>query len=93
MSEYGDKIPDDKKGAIETALTELKDAHKTQDIAAIDTAVEKMNTAWSAASQDIYAASQEAEGGAEGAGSAGPETGGKDGEEVTDVEFEEVEDK
>ncbi len=93
MSEYGDKIPDDKKGAIETALTELKDAHKTQDIAAIDTAVEKMNTAWSAASQDIYAASQEAEGGAEGAGSAGPETGGKDGEEVTDVEFEEVDDK
>ncbi len=93
MSEYGDKIPEDKKGAIETALTELKEAHKTQDLVAIDSAVEKMNTAWSAASQDIYAASQEAEGGTEGAGSAGPEAGGKDGEEVTDVEFEEVDDK
>ena len=93
MKEYGDKIPEDKKGPIEEALKELKEAHKMQDIAQIDAAMEKMNTAWQAASQDIYAASQ-ADGGAEGQANAGG-TGGesKDSEEVTDVEFEEVDDK
>ena len=93
MKDYGDKIPEDKKAPIEAALAELKEAHKMQDIAQIDAAMEKMNTAWQAASQDIYAASQEAEG-ATGAGDpteSKPE--GKDGEEVTDVEFEEVSDK
>lgn len=95
MKEYGDKIPEDKKGAIDTALTELKEAHKMQDIPAIDAAMEKMNTAWQAASQDIYAASQEAGGGDPNAagGDAGAGADGKDGEEVTDVEFEEVDDK
>ncbi len=95
MSEYGDKIPEDKKGAIETALAELKEAHKLQDIAQIDTALEKMNTAWQAASQDIYAASQE--GATADPGEATADAGNKDGgdgkEEVTDVEFEEVDDK
>ncbi len=95
MSEYGDKIPEDKKGAIDTALAELKEAHKLQDIAQIDTALEKMNTAWQAASQDIYAASQE--GAAADPGAATTDAGAKDGgdgkEEVTDVEFEEVDDK
>jgi molecular chaperone DnaK len=95
MSEYGDKIPEDKKGAIDTALAELKEAHKLQDIAQIDTALEKMNTAWQAASQDIYAASQE--GAAADPGAATADAGAKDGgdgkEEVTDVEFEEVDDK
>jgi len=92
MKEYGDKIPEDKKGPIEAALVDLKEAHKMQDIAKIDAAMEVMNTAWTAASQDIYAASQEAEGGA-GAGptSEGAPTDAKDSEEVTDVEFEEVE--
>jgi len=92
MSEYGDKIPEDKKGAIETALTELKEAHKSQDGAQIDAAMEKMNTAWQAASQDIYQASQDAAGadGATadaGAGASGDSTAEED---VTDVEFEEV---
>lgn len=94
MSEYGDKIPEDKKGAIETALAELKEAHKMQDIPQIDAAMEKMNTAWQAASQDIYAASQEG-GNPEGAPSEPTADASKEGksEEVTDVEFEEVDDK
>ncbi|MDA8692476.1 molecular chaperone DnaK [Saprospiraceae bacterium] len=95
MKDYGDKIPEDKKGPIEEALTELKEAHKMQDMDKIDSAMEKMNTAWTAASQDIYAASQEAEGAA-GNGATADASGGEDKsgeEEVTDVEFEEVEDK
>jgi molecular chaperone DnaK len=95
MKDYGDKIPEDKKGPIEEALTELKEAHKMQDLDKIDSAMEKMNTAWTAASQDIYAASQAAE--AEGGAGATADATGNDSqsgeEEVTDVEFEEVEDK
>jgi molecular chaperone DnaK len=94
LSEFGEKIPEDKKGAIETALAELKEAHKSQDLDAIDKALATMNAAWQAASQDIYQAQQEA-----GANGAGPEAGGTadDGnstgaDDVTDVEFEEVED-
>jgi molecular chaperone DnaK len=93
MSEIGDKIPADKKTAIESALTDLKEAHKIQDIAKIDVAMEVMNQAWQAASQDIYQASQGAEGG------AGPDFNADNGagnnnntssDDVTDVEFEEV---
>ncbi len=97
LKEYGDKIPEDKKAAIETAVADLKEAHKTEDIAKIDTASEALNTAWQAASQDIYAA-QQAAGGAEGAtadagGDPGADAGGSDdAEDVTDVEFEEVDD-
>ena len=94
MKEYGDKIPEDKKGAIDEALVELKEAHKMQDEAKIDEAMNKMNTAWQAASQDIYQASQEA--GANGANPTADNAGGGDkagDEEVTDVEFEEVDDK
>ena len=90
IKEYGDKIPEDKKGDIDSALTELKEAHKMQDLDAIDSAMEKMNTAWTAASQDIYAATQQAE----NSGSPEDNTAGKGtDEEVTDVEFEEVDDK
>ena len=92
MSEYGDKVPEDKKGEIQSALTELKEAHKLQDIAQIDAAMEKMNTAWQAASQDIYAASQEGAK-AEGAEPNGGTEPGSEKDEVTDVEFEEVDDK
>ncbi|MBK8624460.1 MAG: molecular chaperone DnaK [Saprospiraceae bacterium] len=96
MKEIGDKIPADKKAAIESALTELKEAHKMQDIAAIDKASEAMNNAWQAASQDIYQAQQNgagADGGAQDFG--GQNTGGNPGttDDVTDVEFEEVGDK
>ena len=58
LKEYGDKIPAEKKSAIESALAQLKEAHKNSDIAAIDTAMEALNAAWQAASQDIYAAQQ-----------------------------------
>ncbi len=93
LSEYGDKIPGDKKEAIESALAELKTAHESQDLASIDAALEKMNAAWTAASQDIYQAQQSAGGdaGAEGASGAESADASAD-EEVQDVEFEEVDD-
>ena len=59
LKEYGDKIPADKKAPIEAALTSLKEAHKGQDVAAIDAAVAEMNTAWTAASEEMYKATQE----------------------------------
>ena len=59
MKEYGDKIPADKKTAIEAAVNKLKEAHKAQDIAAIDLAMTELNNAWTAASQDIYNAQQQ----------------------------------
>ena len=91
LKEYGDKIPADKKGAIETALGQLKEAHKSQNIADIDRATEALNNAWHAASEDMAKAAQAEQ-------QAGPQPGaqsnpgannGKDGE-VTDVDFEEV---
>jgi molecular chaperone DnaK len=96
LNEYGDKVPADKKSVIEEALAELKDAHKMQDVDKIDAAMAKMNTAWQAASQDIYKASQDA--GANGAAaedipSDSAKTSTEGNEEVTDVEFEEVEEK
>ncbi|MFT3934352.1 MAG: molecular chaperone DnaK [Chitinophagaceae bacterium] len=63
IKEYGDKIPADKKAPIEAALTQLKEAHKSQDLAAIDAATTAMNTAWTAASEELYKASQQAGGG------------------------------
>ena len=93
FKEFGDKIPADKKGAIETALEKLKEAHKNQDLAAVDTAMAEMNTAWTAASEDIYKA-QAAAGNpgadAAGAGPAGADNAQNGTETVTDAEFEEV---
>jgi len=100
LKEFGEKIPAEKKEPIETALAELKEAQKTEDVAQIEAATDKLNTAWQAASQEIYAAQQEAQGGA-GAGAEGApneqanagDAGATDGaEDVTDVEFEEVDD-
>lgn len=93
LKEYGEKIPEDKKGIIETAAAELKEAHKNQDIDAIDKASATLNEAWQSASQDMYADSQEgAAGGDAGADpSAGAEGGADAADDVTDVEFEEVE--
>ncbi|MEX0811370.1 MAG: molecular chaperone DnaK [Chitinophagales bacterium] len=94
LKDYGDKIPEEKKGPIEEALKNLKEAQQSQDLEKIDQAVEAMNTAWSAASQDIYNAQQQegaAQGGAEGETSAeGQEK--TDDEGVQDVEYEEVND-
>ena len=91
LKEYGDKIPADKKSAIEGALAKLKEAHKSQDIAAIEAAIAELNTAWQAASQDLYAA-QQAEQQAQGAQqnpNAGQQQGGAQ-QQPEDVEFEEV---
>ena len=88
FKEFGDKIPADKKGAIETALTKLKEAHKQQDLAAIETGTKELNDAWMAASSEMYNASQQgATPGAEE--QTGPQPGGPS-ENVTDAEFEEV---
>ncbi len=96
LKEYGDKLPADKKSEIEAAVEELRTAHKSQDIAAIDAALEKMNTLWQAASQDMYkdaqAGGQTPPPGAEpGTGDGSGDAKGGD-DEVTDVDFEEVDD-
>jgi molecular chaperone DnaK len=92
LKEFGEKLPADKKAPIEEALNTLKEAHKSEDLAAIDQATEALNAAWQAASQDIYNAQQQgADGGqpeAEATDDAGSGKGGDD--EVTDVDFEEV---
>jgi molecular chaperone DnaK len=95
LKEFGEKIPADKKGPIESALNKLKEAQKSQDIAAIDAAVEEMNKAWTAASEEIYKATQQAGGqpGAdafEGATDKGGSEAGAEGDTVTDAEYEEV---
>jgi molecular chaperone DnaK len=87
LNEYGDKIPADKKSAIETGLNELKEAHKNRDLTGIETAMTNLNAAWQSASQDMYNASQQTE----GAPDQGPTTNA--GDNVTDVEFEEVKDE
>jgi molecular chaperone DnaK len=90
LKEYGDKIPADKKGTIESALNKLKEAHKTQDIAQIDPAVTELNNAWTAASEELYKATQGA--GQSGDGGAGQQQqgAGNAGENVQDAEYEEV---
>lgn len=87
LKEYGDKIPGDKKAAIENALGQVKEAHKAQDIAAIDTTIAALTAAWTAASEDLYKAQQE--GGQPEAGAQQASNNGGD-ETVTDAEFEEV---
>lgn len=93
LKDFGDKVPDDKKAPIEAALSDLKEAHKAEDLDKIDSATEVLNTAWQAASQDIYKAAQGAQGAGNGASAdASTETDEKT-EDVTDVEFEEVEEE
>jgi molecular chaperone DnaK len=86
LKEFGDKIPADKKGTIENALEQLKEAHKSQDLASVEKATAALNEAWTAASQDMYNATQQA-GSAENT-QARPDNAGA--ENVTDAEFEEV---
>jgi len=91
LKEYGDKISADKKAPIEEALNKLKEAHKLQDIAAIDPAVEQMNAAWTAASEEMYKATQAADGRPQGGDKAQPNgDAAANAENVTDAEFEEV---
>ena len=95
LKEFGDKISDDKKAPIESALEELKKVHGEQNLEGIDAAMEKINEAWKNASEEMYKAQQEAGGaaGAEGAAGAGQEGASGNADDVTDVEFEEVDDK
>jgi len=87
LKEFGEKIPAEKKSVIEAALVKVKEAHKTQDIAAVDEATKELNDAWMAASQDMYNATQgQAQPGAEGQSQGS----GQSAENVTDAEFEEV---
>ncbi len=92
LKEYGDKIPAEKKAPIEEALTKLKEAHKSEDLAGIDQATEALNAAWQAASQDIYNAQQAGGGSDQAGGEPKEEPAGGQGDdgEVTDVDFEEV---
>jgi len=91
LKEFGDKLPADKKGQIEQALTRLKEAHKSQDVASIETATEELTKVWQAASEDLYKNAQ-------GAGQPGQQepsntsssTSTEKDKEVTDVDFEEV---
>lgn len=94
LKEYGDKLPADKRSAIESALSRLKDAHRAQDVAGIDAAMNDVNAAFQAASQDMYNAQSQAgpqagpQGGYQGGQSDGNQ--GNNGDNITDVDFEEV---
>ena len=91
LKEFGDKLPSDKKAAIESALEELKSAYESKNIATIEVALEKINNAWKSASEDIYKAQQ---GGGAGAGAnysePGPQPNQGPDNNVQDVDFEEV---
>tara|TARA_R110000787_G_scaffold192886_11_gene304427 strand:- start:4939 stop:6840 length:1902 start_codon:yes stop_codon:yes gene_type:complete len=89
LKEFGEKLSDDKKGPIEAALVELKAAHESKDIAQIDAAMEKINEAWKVASEEMYKAEQEA-GANPGAEQGQPEAAASEGDNVEDVDFEEV---
>lgn len=91
LKEYGDKIPADKKAAIESALNELKAAHASKDLAKITSALAAVNSAWSAASEDMYKANQgQPEAGASGNTNQQNAGQANNTENVTDVDFEEV---
>ena len=101
LKDYGDKIPADKKSAIEAALNELKAAHSARNVQQIDAAMAKINAAWQAASEDMYKAQQQAGGANPGAGFDPNNMGGNPGagagqqgsnpnDNVTDVDYEEV---
>jgi molecular chaperone DnaK len=93
LREFGEKIPSDKKAGIESALSKLKEAHKSQDIPAIDKALAELNAVWQSASEEMYKTAQGS--GPTTSQQQGPEQpgGGKTqsgSDEVTDVDFEEV---
>ncbi len=92
ITEFGDKLPADKKEPIEKALQELRDAHKNKDLAAIDVAMAALNTAWQAASTEMYQNTQEQQQGQQQAGDQEQAPGDKkdNDDDVTDVDFEEV---
>ena len=101
LKDYGDKIPADKRAAIESALTQLKSAYESKDISSINSAFENMNNAWHAASEDMAKAAQQQQGPSQNAGSssnAGNNQGGSNSGNgsngsdpgTVDVDYEEV---
>jgi len=93
LSEFGDKLSEDKKKPVEEALEELKKAYESKDLAVIQPALDKINEAWKVASEEMYKAQAEAQ----QAGQAGPDAAagqesasGSEGNDVEDVDFEEV---
>lgn len=92
LKDLGDKIPADKKAPIEAALSKLKEAHKAQNLEGIDAATNELNSAFQAASQDMYNASNAQAGPQPGAdaGQQSAQNNTKSGDDVTDVDFEEV---
>ena len=93
LKEFGEKISADKKAPIETALSKLKEAHKSQNISDVDTATAELNSAWTAASEEMYKSTQGQPQDGGGQQNAGPEQNTESnagGDNVTDAEFEEV---
>jgi molecular chaperone DnaK len=101
LKEFGDKLSADKKKPIEDALEELKKAYETKEVETIQPALDKINEAWKVASEEMYKAQAEAQGGAAGGPQGGPGAGAQDGQpgaggdskqgdDVEDVDFEEV---
>ncbi|RNI32771.1 molecular chaperone DnaK [Hanamia caeni] len=93
LKEFGEKISADKKAPIESALSKLKEAHKTQNISDVDTATAELNSAWTAASEEMYKSTQGQPQDGGGQQNAGPEQNTEanaGGDNVTDAEFEEV---
>jgi len=92
LSEFGDKLSEDKKKPIEEALEELKKAYETKDLEVISPALDKINEAWKVASEEMYKAQAEAQqGGGPSADAGNPEGGNaSEGDNVEDVDFEEV---
>ncbi len=91
LKDFGDKIPADKKSAIEAGLSELKEAHKNRDLVAIETAMTNLNSSWQEASQDMYNASQDGNTATENTTNNTADNNTTDN--VTDVDFEEVKDE
>ena len=86
LTEFGDKLSADKKAPIEAALVELKAGHASQDLTLIDTALATINEAWKVASEEMYAA----QGGADAGAQQGQPEADTQGDNVEDVDFEEV---
>ena len=93
LKEFGDKISEDKKKPVESALEDLKKAYETKEVETISPALDKLNEAWKTASEEMYKAQAEAQGGAQ-QGATGAESNGeadsKQSDDVEDVDFEEV---
>lgn len=94
LKEFGDKLPADKKSEIEGILKELQEAHKSENIGAIDGIIERLNNTWASASQTMYGSNGQQPGGSSDATQSATQEQPRDGKKgdgnVEDVDFEEV---